>query len=144
MQKPTFVLFLFLVSAMAQAQIDSTDGFFNKLDFWNDERPGTLVIHEEEKITSLMETIADTDIPLDGFRIQLSFGRKEEVNNIRVEFLQKYPESRAYVSWLQPNFRLRVGDFRTRLQAERFKNEIQEDYPGCYIVRDNIEPVAHD
>lgn len=104
------------------------------------ETTGTVIIHQDEKISDLMETISEADIPLEGYRIQLSFGRKEEVNEIRSEFLKMYPECSAYVSWLQPNFRLRVGDFRTRLQAERFKNEIRDNYPSCYIVRDYIEP----
>lgn len=103
------------------------------------EPPGSVVVFEDPRITALMDTLKTVVIPLEGFRIQLSFGKKEEVHEIRTEFLKDYPEMGAYVSWLQPNFRLRVGDFRTRLDAERFKNEIQERHPNCYIVRDHIE-----
>lgn len=90
----------------------------------------------------MMDTLEVSDIVLDGYRIQLAFGKKDEVTKIRTTFLQSYPEYRAYVSWLQPNFRLRVGDFRTRLQAERFKQEILEAYPNSYIVKDAITPSA--
>lgn len=144
MKIPSVFLLLYFVGALVQAQPDSTDSIINNSYKRDYSLPGTMVVHADEKILRLMETISEADIPLEGFRIQLSFGRKEEVNKIRTEFLQKYPECRAYVSWLQPNFRLRIGDFRTRLQAERFKNEIQADYPSCYIVRDNIEPAPLD
>lgn len=107
---------------------------------WLKGQTGSVVIHQSKEISALMDTLATRQIPLEGYRIQLSFGRKDEVNEIRTEFLQEYPDCRAYVSWLQPNFRLRVGDFRTKLQAERFRNEILEDYPSCYIVRDVITP----
>lgn len=105
-------------------------------------RDGSLVIHQGERITALMDTLKNVEIPLPGYRIQVSFGRKEEVNSIRTEFLQSYPEMGAYISWLQPNFRLRVGDFRTRLDAERFRKNILDDFPGSYIVRDHIDPLS--
>ena len=54
-------------------------------------------------------------------------------------FLQKNPEIPAYLSWLAPNFRLRVGDLRTRLEAEKLLHEMRLTYPGSYIVPDEIE-----
>ena len=144
MKKPFVFLLLFFVGAIAQAQPDSINLVINKSYNGNYSRPGTMVVHMDDEISTLMETISEADLPLEGYRIQLSFGRKEEVNSIRTDFLQKYPECGAYVSWLQPNFRWRIGDFRTRLQAERFKNESQADSPSWYIVRDNIEPAPLD
>lgn len=103
---------------------------------------GSVVIHQDERIAALMDTLQNAEVPLPGYRIQVSFGRKEEVNSIRTDFLQSYPEMGAYISWLQPNFRLRVGDFRTRLDAERFRKDILDDFPGSYIVRDHIDPLS--
>lgn len=144
MKIPSVFLLLYFVGALVQAQPDSTDYIINNSYKRDYSRPGTMVVHMDDEISTLMETISEADLPLEGYRIQLYFGRKEEVNTMRTEFLQKNPECGAYVSWLQPNFRLRIGDFRTRLQAERFKNEIQADYPSSYIVRDNIEPAPLD
>ncbi len=53
-------------------------------------------------------------------------------------FLQKNPEIPAYLSWLAPNFRLRVGDVRTRLEAEHLLGQVKAAYPGSYIVPDEI------
>lgn len=104
-------------------------------------KEGSVVIYQGEQIAALMDTLKTAEIPLPGYRIQVSFGRKEEVNSIRTDFLHAYPEIGAYISWLQPNFRLRVGDFRTRLDAERFRKNILDDFPGSYIVRDHIDPL---
>jgi len=100
---------------------------------------GTVKIHQDAKIAELMNKLKDTPAPLNGYRVQLSFGKKDEVNQLRISFLQKYPEQSAYISYLQPNFRLRAGDFRTRMEAEQFKNKIIMGYPNCYIVQDVIE-----
>lgn len=144
MNKSLILLFLLLSGTIAQAQQDTTRQQSVEHDYWTKDTAGELVVKEAEKISALMETINDSELPVEGFRIQLFFGRKEEVNGIRTEFLKQYPECRAYVSWLQPNFRLRIGDFRTRMQAERFKREIKADYPNSYIVRDIIEPQTQD
>lgn len=130
---------LFFGSA-ASAQTDSIEISTAEREYWLRDTSGSLVVHQDKRIAALMDTLQNADIPMEGYRIQLSFGRKEEVNNIRVEFLKEYPDYSAYISWLQPNFRLRVGDFRTRLQAEKFLRELRDDYQGSYIVRDEIEP----
>ena len=48
----------------------------------------------------------------------------------------------AYLSYLAPNFRIRVGDLRDRMDAERLRQELRSEFPGCYVVQDQIEPPA--
>ena len=50
-----------------------------------------------------------------------------------------YPTVQAYIVFDEPNFKVKVGDFRTRLEAYAFLQQIKEVYKG-YIVRDNIYP----
>jgi len=74
-----------------------------------------------------------------GYRVQIFFGKRNEAREKKVEFLKKYSDVGAYISYLAPNFRLRVGDFRTKIACEKFKKEISEDFPASYIVKDKIE-----
>jgi len=74
-----------------------------------------------------------------GYRVQIFFGKREEAREKKLEFIKKYPEIGAYISYLAPNFRLRVGDFRTKIACEEFKREISEDFPASYIVKDKVE-----
>jgi len=140
--------YLFLISTLilsgstVYAQSDSLHVVDVIDNYWVRDSAGSVEIFQSASIAALMDTLIAVEVPIEGYRIQLSFGKKEEVNEIRTEFLQQHPDCRAYVSWLQPNFRLRIGDFRTRLQAERFKRGIMDDYPNCYIVRDHIEPFS--
>ena len=48
-----------------------------------------------------------------------------------------YPTVQAYIVYDEPNFKVKVGDFRTRLEAYAFLQEIKEVYKG-YIIKDNI------
>lgn len=79
---------------------------------------------------------------MEGYRLQLFFGNRNDAQKMRGEFLKKHPETGAYISYLAPNFRLRVGDFRSKMECEKLKKEIQKDFPGCYIVRDEINMPA--
>ena len=78
-----------------------------------------------------------------GFRVQIAsfsgINSKVSAFNLRDRFLLDYPAVQAYIVFDEPNFKVKVGDFRTRLEAYAFLQQIKEVYKG-YIVRDNIYP----
>jgi hypothetical protein len=79
---------------------------------------------------------------IDGFRIQIFFdsgnNSKTRAQSIYESFLVKYPNVGAYLTFKTPNYKVRVGDFRTKLDAQRFLNEIIADYPNAWIIEDQI------
>lgn len=101
---------------------------------------GDVVIHEDERITKLMEQYAAHKHPLKGYRVQIFLGsEREKAREMRRTFLLRHPDIGGYESYLAPNFRIRVGDLRTRLEAEKLRHELKTEFPGCYIVPDEIE-----
>lgn len=78
-----------------------------------------------------------------GYRVQIgSFsGTSSKANAfaLRDKFVEDYPEVQAYIVFDEPNFKVKVGDFRTRLEAYAFLQQIKEFYKG-YIAKDNICP----
>jgi len=79
---------------------------------------------------------------IDGYRIQIFFdsgnNSKTKAQSIYEIFKSRYPEIGAYLSFKSPNYKVRVGDFRTRLDAQRFLNTIIGEYPGAWIIADEI------
>lgn len=74
-----------------------------------------------------------------GYRIQIFSGNeRNNANNIKTKFLKLYPNQTAYLAYQQPYFKIRVGDFRTRLEAKIFYNKIKEEFGECIIVTDKI------
>lgn len=101
---------------------------------------GDVAIEQDERITKLMDQYAAHKHPLKGFRVQIFLGSdRDKAREMRRSFLVKHPDVGGYESYLAPNFRIRVGDLRTRLEAERLRDELKAEYPGCYIVPDEIE-----
>ena len=80
---------------------------------------------------------------IDGYRVQIYFGSghtaRESATNIRNTFVSNHKEVAAHVVFEDPNFKVRVGDYRTRSEALKLLVEIEGAYKGAYIVTDIIE-----
>jgi uncharacterized protein YxeA len=104
-------------------------------------------ITQDQKIDQLLEmhkAAMEAEKGIPGFRVQIFTDSGNQarlmMQRTRAEFEKKYPGVKAYPDYVEPNFTLRVGDFRTRLDARRFLETIVEDYPPgqAYIVVDTI------
>jgi hypothetical protein len=102
--------------------------------------PGSVDLIADPKIERTMLDYAERKHTQQGYRVQIFLGDRKTAEDTKRTFLQQNPDANAYLSWLAPNFRLRVGDLRTRLEAERLLRELKVAYPGSYIVKDEIEP----
>lgn len=97
--------------------------------------------NEEPAIKELTEKAAEVQSLVKGFRVQLySSSNYENAKKARFDFLQLFPETSAYLKYQQPNYKIRVGNFRSRLEAEKFKAKLQEteQFKSCFIVPDKI------
>lgn len=106
------------------------------------QKPGQITVKANRRIELVDSLKKIHPTALEGYRLQLFFGDRNDAQKLRGEFLKQHPETGAYISYLAPNFRLRVGDFRSKMECEKLKKDIQNDFPGCYIVRDNINMPA--
>lgn len=79
---------------------------------------------------------------ISGYRIQLGAftgsNSKTAAEGERHTFLNHFPDIPAYISYAEPYFRLRVGDFYSRLEAYKRLLEIQTMYPNAYIVIEKV------
>lgn len=82
--------------------------------------------------------------PIEGFRIQIFM----ESGNAAVEraqaaialYQEAFPEDKTYLSFGQPYYRVRVGDFRTRLEAEGRLQQVIRLFSQAFVIKDIIEP----
>lgn len=80
---------------------------------------------------------------IEGFRVEIFFSSddnsREKALKKKVEFLSLYPENTVHIKYDAPNFRVRVGDFRTKNEALKLYKEIKGTYPVAFIVADKID-----
>ena len=79
---------------------------------------------------------------VDGFRVQIFFdsgnNSKRAAQTAREKFMETYPDVVAYLTFKAPYYRVRVGDFRTKLEAEGFQFQLATAYPNAFTVPDRI------
>lgn len=80
---------------------------------------------------------------MEGFRIQIfsspDKNAKEESNKARADFMSKFPDIVSYQVFAKPGwFKIRVGDFRTKMEAYGMFVLINKEFPDAYIVPDFI------
>ncbi len=102
--------------------------------------PGKVTLAESAQIKALMADYGSHRKPLDGYRVQIFLGDRSQAETLRRTFLVQHPDIPAYLSYLAPNFRVRVGDLRDRVEAENLRETLRGEFPGLYVVPDQIEP----
>lgn len=100
---------------------------------------------EDARIDSLLQLHIAYNMAfpvMPGYRIQLfmesgnsALTEAEEIIEI---FEDKYDHIPAYITFGEPYYRVRIGDFRTRLEAIKFLDQIQRHYPQAWVVKDKI------
>jgi hypothetical protein len=125
--------------------------FFQMVSLAQNDLGGLMIVNQDDRIDSLMfdyeslrlkimENPDNKAIP--GYRIQIFFdsgsNSSDRARQARDEFLLIYPDIPAYVNWKAPNYRVRVGDYKTRLEAENALQLIIIDYPNAWVIKDEI------
>jgi hypothetical protein len=76
-----------------------------------------------------------------GFRIQVSSSNsRDNASAIKTDLMNKFPEHKTYIIFQSPNFKVRIGNFIKREEAEKLRKQLNTYFPqGVYIVEDAIE-----
>lgn len=70
------------------------------------------------------------------YKIQLFSGSTlDEANKTRRKFKEKHPNQPASIEYQTPNYKVWVGDFRDRLEAERLFITIKEDFKSSFVFK---------
>jgi hypothetical protein len=81
----------------------------------------------------------ETSVTMNGYRVQLAFDSdKSVVDEARSKFTSLYPKVDTYLEFIAPHYFLKVGDFRTQLEAEEIKANTGGQFPTAFIVKEKI------
>lgn len=107
---------------------------------------GSLEINVSPEIVAANEayTEASKNTPqIKGYTILLFSGSgansKLKARNLEINFNEKFPKTITHLAWKSPNYEVRAGDFRTKLEAEKTLKEIRAEFPTAFVKSDLIE-----
>lgn len=74
-----------------------------------------------------------------GYRVQIYYGIDRSVAMQRkADFVRRYPSIPSYLSYTQPQYRVKVGNFASREDALELYREAINIYGAAMIVPDNV------
>ena len=103
----------------------------------------TIIITKDARFDELVNKQKEQNLinqSMHGYRIQIYFGGiRQKASEIKLDFNSRYPDIQAYISYQQPNFKVRIGDYHNRYEAQKFLKEIEGLYPTSFIVPDEVK-----
>ena len=125
--------FLLLASFSIQAQNDTNSVVVHK-----DPRVDLLV---KKQIAINEETTRDTRRSMPGYRILvINSNDRNKVFAAKAKIYQSYPELKPYLLYQPPFYKLKVGNFKTKEEAEDYRKDLGRQFPtGLYVIKDIIE-----
>jgi len=105
----------------------------------------TYFLEQDIRVNSLLnlhKEINSQDSLVSGYRVQIFFESgnfsKDSAVKTAEEFNESFPEIRYYLSFNEPYYRIRVGDFRTLIEATGFLAKLIHTYPSAFEVKDMV------
>ncbi len=104
-----------------------------------------VVINQTPQVAGSMEEQIRTngDRTVSGYRVRIFFDNKQSARNESETTLKKFntlfPDVMAYRIYVNPYFKVTVGDFRTKSEAMSLLARIKGEFPSAFVVKENIE-----
>lgn len=102
---------------------------------------GTITINSSEKIKQIIQQKKDYNKNLrkvKGFRVQIFFGNEKGAYKARDEFAAEFPDVYIRIENFPPDWKVRVGNYKTQLEADRALEEIKALFPGALVIPEMI------
>lgn len=105
-----------------------------------------LLSHAQEKNNAIQEPLSvkklveakrnstTTTLNTDKYNIQIFYGKNQPAKEALNRFKRLYPEMEASVIYSNPSYKVLAGNFKTRLEAERYLQTIKKDFENSLLL----------
>jgi len=131
----------FLVSALFFAEgVSASDTIVVVKD------PRLDILSQKQALINKRTSVLTSNGKIKGFRIQItSTSSRDQAFNAKAAVQSKFPDQKVYTTYQAPLFKVRVGDFLKREDAEKYRKLMLTIFPtGMYVVEDVVDAVLED
>ena len=145
------IVVLLLIGWQLQAQKNQNskkNNIFEVLSTPDSVTHATVRIHQDKRIETLLANKKFTNqTTTNGFRVQVFSSNvqqtaKNKAFNIEKQIQEAFPDLTVYVNYTSPFWKVRVGDFKSKSEAQVFKSQLIDSFPimksEIYIVPEQI------
>ena len=106
---------------------------------------GSVNVSQDDRIESLISKqrqLYKLDSSFSGYRIHvfMEIGNEalKHAEDVKKQFEKAFPDIPIYLTYSEPYFRLRAGDFRNRVEAEKCLRRIKPKFKEAFVTADMI------
>ena len=158
-QYSTFIIFILFLSISCAAQKNNSKPYYHE-DLYSlrpkfqdvpdtanqsqERKKGEVVPthHVNEKVDVVLDSINRFNVTrkfIDGYTIQIYSGQnREEAMNAKKKMISDTSDLTAELEYNQPKFRVRVGNYFSRLEAQKDLIRLKRPFPNAILVPEKI------
>ena len=94
--------------------------------------------NKEDKVAHLIvekRKINPSLVSKERYKIQIFSGESEKAKKTVIQFKQEFKEIDATIVFNTPNYKVWVGNFKSRMEAERNFDEIKKKYKNTLLIK---------
>ena len=139
MRKTALLLFL-IISKIASSQSVPAPASLDS---------STVLVHKDQRLDLLVkkqieineETSRNSRRIAKGFRlVVINTNKREDAISAKTTVYTYFPELKPYLQYQSPYFKLKVGNFKERKEAEDYQKKLNSFFPkGVFVINDIIE-----
>lgn len=119
------------------AQDTKSSDIFTTAEAINQPDP-SVTISQDPKIKKLLDikTKMDKDGVLkENYKVQLFYGNITKANEILNKANTVFPQWKSNIIWETPNYKVWIGNYRSRIEADRALKEIRTEFPNAFSFK---------
>jgi hypothetical protein len=99
------------------------------------QNTATINQSEQLRVVVATKTTIDKSNKTSKYKIQLANGSKGFIDKTLGRFYVAFPNTPTHKVYESPEYKVRVGNYRTKLEAERALISIRKEFPNAIIVK---------
>ena len=106
--------------------------------FYTNAQDQNITVNQDPKFEQLLNEKRKINASLtvnDSYKIQIFTGSSENAKKTLNEFRLEFKEIDATIVFNTPNYKVWVGNFRTRIEAEKTLSEINNRYKNVLLIK---------
>ncbi len=104
-------------------------------NFLSTAQSGRINIQQDDKITALLELYKQVNSSMDFYTIQIGFGSYSQAENLKSDADRDFPGWYSKIIFDSPTYRVHIGRFKSKLEAEREFLDVRKKYPAALILK---------
>ena len=96
---------------------------------------GRVHIQQDPELKELIDLYSQVNSDTGYYQIQVGFGNNQKAQELKSQVEIDFPDMYSKIEFESPTYRVRVGRFKTKLEAERKFLEVRKKYPDAMLLK---------